>query len=188
MDYITRNHVYLRTIIIQRITRAIAATLTAVVLLVSPAAFALEVHEYTVTIAADFSRLEVAARFTSEVESITARGANADQFLLRASDCQNDTNLPTRNRRMLIAQGGIRCLHYVVDLAQIITADKRNLALAESNILASPANWLWRPAINADNEVQITFELAGDMRVAVPWTPVSDTENTFRISASPEKQ
>jgi hypothetical protein len=181
--YIARNHAYLRTIIIQRNTRYAAATLA---LLSSSAALALEVHEYTVTIDADFSRLEVAAGFASTVYSVSARATGADEFLLSASDCQNNTDIITLDRRMLIAEDGIRCMSYVVDLAKIIAADGRNLALAESNFLAAPAYWLWRPTIDADNEVQITFELADGVRAAVPWTPVSGTGNTFRISASPE--
>ncbi len=186
MDYIARNHVYLRTIIIQRNIRYVAATLATTLLLLGTAALALEVHEYTITIDADFSRMEVAAGFASKVYSVSARSADAGEFLLSASDCENSTDILTQGRHILVAKDGIRCMSYAVDLTKIVAADGRNFALAESNILASPASWLWRPTIDADNEVQITFRLPDGMQAAVPWTPVNATENTFRISASPE--
>lgn len=180
------EYLHLRTIIIYRALTHLSRSFAVFALLFGLAASAAEVHEYTVTLDASLDRLQVEAHFASAPDSISARDASAADFLLDARECEGNTRLRANDRRMNLPKNGIRCLTYVVDLAQAARADPRNRVLAKKNIVASPVVWLWRPDLKEDDQLLVNFELVGNVQVAVPWAAVPGEDSRYRISASPE--
>lgn len=145
-----------------------------------------ELYNYEVSVADDLSRMKVVARFATAVHKIEAISRDAGSVLLDARECETNNVILIRNRRMRLPKSGIHCMTYNVDLAKAAQLDSRNDELAANNVLVSPVLWLWRPVIDADNEIEVSFQLAEDIRVAVPWTPVADRPDVYRIPASPE--
>ena len=145
-----------------------------------------ETHEYRISIDAGMSRMSVDARFGAPVDSVTARSSDAGQYLLDARDCDVQSTIRLRNRRMMLPAGGIRCMHYTVDLESAAASVRHNHELAPENIVVSSALWLWRPALKGDAEIRIRFDLPPGMQVAVPWQPLGDDGRLFRLGESPE--
>lgn len=177
---------YLRTIIIHTKRTVRAGALATATLLVCSATSYSEIHKYSIAVDADISRLHVTAHFAAVIHDIGAFGRNAEEFLLDARECETDEHIGASDRRMQLPESGIRCLTYTVDLDKAASSDPRNRTLAATNALISPAAWLWRPKVDADNEIEARFELAGNVQVAVPWLPVSGAQSVYRLSASPE--
>lgn len=145
-----------------------------------------EVHEYRVEIDPSLSRMQVAARFGSPVDTVTARSRDAGEFLIEARDCRDPTPIRLRNRRMMLPQDGIRCMNYTVDLEGAASHGRYNRALADGNVVVSPSLWLWRPKLVDDTEVRIRFVLPDGMQVAVPWQVIDAPSHRYRLTASPE--
>lgn len=147
---------------------------------------ATEIHQYTISIDATMSRLWVEARFASPVERVKARSRDARKFLLNATDCDSQRTLRIRNRRMTLPSGGVRCIHYKIDLSRASRYDPNYRGLASGNIIVSPSIWLWRPEVTARSEIRATFRLPENLRVSVPWQIVDQASNTYQLSRSPE--
>jgi hypothetical protein len=145
-----------------------------------------ELHRYRITVDAQLSRMAVEARFSSPVESVTAKSHDAGEFLSDVRDCDGASPIRLRNQRMLLPAGGIRCMSYRVDLQAAARSIEHNRALAPENIVVSPALWLWRPALKGDAEIEIRFELPEGIRVAVPWPGSGREPHVFRLGSSPE--
>lgn len=154
-------------------------------------------HEYTVTVDEELSVLSVEARFDQRIDNLRARSNQAGRYIRRITDCESNTALTRRDRRLLLPDRGIRCLAYRVDLERAARAERRNASLARDNIILSPSLWLWRPPVYGDDSIDIRFELPDGMRVSAPWQtigrtsaqasaqPIADTNHHFRLSASP---
>lgn len=151
-----------------------------------PLAHAGETHEYRVSIDAGMSRMSVDARFGAPVDSVTAKSNDAGQYLVDARDCDVQSTIRLRNRRMMLPAGGIRCMHYTVDLESAAASVHHNRELATENIVVSSALWLWRPSLKDNSEIRIRFELPTGMQVAVPWQPLGHDGRLFRFGESPE--
>lgn len=171
---------FLRTIIIIRI--AAFGGFVAVCLPAAAMATTAPFH-YNVTVEPDLDALHVEARFEHAVTSLSARAADAGEYLLEAENCDDNRPLENRGRRLVLPSSGIYCLRYRVDLAAAAGADRRNHGLSSANIIVSPAVWLWRPSRTSD--VSVHFDLAKAMRVAVPWTRVPEAPDTYRIPRAP---
>lgn len=139
--------------------------------------------EYTVTVAPNLASLDVHARFDRAVTSLSARAADAGEYLVAAENCDDDAPLRNRGRRLMLPSAGITCLRYRVNLAAAANADRRNRGLSPENVIASPAAWLWRPSHTAD--LRVRFELPDAMRVAVPWLRETGSADTYRIPRAP---
>jgi M61 glycyl aminopeptidase len=145
-----------------------------------------ETHQYTISVDYALNRLWIEARFATPVDSVLARSRDAGKFLIDVRGCDHDQNIRMRNRRMLLPEGGIRCLNYTVDLARAARHDKNYRGLSEHNIIVSPSLWLWRPEITSRSQIYAHFRLPSDVRVSVPWQATGDDPNTYLIARSPE--
>jgi len=143
-------------------------------------------HEYRVTADTELGRLEIVARFGAAVTAISVRSRTAEQFLVEARDCDSGKRVETRGRNMLLANEGIRCLKYSVDLAKAVSMERRNEYLHGANVVVSPTVWMWRPRLGADDEIIVEFLLPEDIGVSVPWQPIHANENSYRLTASPQ--
>jgi hypothetical protein len=145
-----------------------------------------EVHQYTISVDYALSRLSVEVRFASTVDSVRAQSRDAGKFLIDVQDCDNERRIRMRNRRMLLPEGGIRCLNYTVDLTKAAKHNKNYRSLLSSNIIVSPSLWLWRPDITSRSEIEARFRLPDDVMVSVPWLPIKNEPARYRITRSPE--
>jgi len=145
-----------------------------------------QVHQYTISLDYALSRLSVEVRFASTVDSVRAQSRDAGKFLIDVQDCDNERRIRMRNRRMLLPEGGIRCLNYTVDLTKAAKHNKNYRSLSSSNVIVSPSLWLWRPDITSRSEIEVRFRLPEDVMVSVPWLPIETEPNRYRITRSPE--
>lgn len=143
-------------------------------------------HHYTISLDYALSRLSVEARFASTVERVQAQSRDAGRFLIDVRDCEDHRRIRMRNRRMLLPEGGIRCLNYTVDLKKAARHNKNYRSLHSGNIVVSPSLWLWRPEITGRSEIEAQFRLPEDVRVCVPWQEIETEPDRYRISRSPE--
>ena len=176
---------WLRIIIISGRRQTTIINVLAAVLLPFSTAIAGDRHDYAVMVDAELRQLTVLARFGVAVSDISARSGTARQFLIEANDCDTGKRIQIRGRRMLPIDSGVRCLKYSVDLEQAARAERRNESLHDSNIVISPAVWMWRPPLGADDEIRVRFDLPGDVGVSVPWQRVDSSANTYLLTASP---
>lgn len=147
-------------------------------------AIAAVVHEYTVTIDPTLEKLFVEARFGEAVHRISARSNDASEVLISTSNCDTDEKITAHNRRLDLPAEGIRCLSYTVDLRQAAGREKLNQSLSPTNVVVSPAIWLWRPEFDEPSNIRVHFRLPEDMSISVPWQQVGI--DSYRILPSPE--
>ena len=145
-----------------------------------------EIHQYTISLDYALARLAVEVRFASTVDSVRAQSRDAGKFLLDVEDCDNDRRIRLRNQRMLLPEGGTRCLNYTVDLTKAARHNKNYRSLSSSNVIVSPSLWLWRPDITRRSEIEARFRLPDDVMVSVPWLPIKGEPTRYRITRSPE--
>lgn len=158
----------------------------ALVVLATPATAAPAAHQYRVAIEADLSEMRVEARFAEAVDSVTAKSKDAGSYLLAAEDCEAQSPIRLRNRRMMLPSSGIRCMSYSVDLAAAAARAEHNRALAPGNVIVSPSLWMWRPRLTGDAEIHVRFVLPPSVRVELPWQRLGSDPHSFRLRASPE--
>lgn len=176
----------MRIIIINKTRRAaVSVALWLAAFSVTPA-MAESHHVYTVRVDEKLSQLQVNARFGEPVGDIAARSNNARKFLLDAQLCDSDVEVTTRGRRLLVPAPGTECLQYTVDLQQAVIAERRNESLHPDNIVVSPTVWMWRPRLASDDEIEVRFALPEGIQVSVPWEPIANSENSYRLVASPQ--
>jgi len=145
-----------------------------------------EPHQYRVSIDEAMQRMLVEARFSSSVDTVTARSRDAGEFLIDVRDCDDASPIRLRNQRMMLPAGGIRCMNYTVDLVAAARSGMHNRSLAAENIVVSPALWLWRPALEGNTEIHVHFDVPTDLQVSVPWRRLEGAANSFRLGRSPE--
>jgi hypothetical protein len=143
-------------------------------------------HFYTVTVDYSMSRLWVEARFDHPVDSVTARSRNAGKHLTDARSCDRDADIRMRNRRMMLPEGGVRCLNYTVNLKRAAEEYRNARELVPQNIVVSPSYWLWRPELYDDTEIEVRFRLPENVIVSVPWQQVDGDATRYRVGRSPE--
>jgi hypothetical protein len=193
------KYLLLRTIIIYKMrfttiisrhenasVKCATAALCAIVLLVQAQAAGAATHEYVVTVDADMRRMHVEARFGAPVERVSARMDDAGDFLSDVGTCKKGERIRIRNKRMLLPNEGISCLHYSVDLRGAAAIERRNAALSDTNIIVSPATWFWRPKLDGNDKINVRFETPDSVRVSVPWNIVAGTADTYQLQNSPE--
>lgn len=170
----------------RRLTTKKALTILAALSL-SAAATAEDVtHYYTVTVDYSMSWLWVEARFSRPVDTVTARSRSAGRYLEDVRGCDEDPRIRMRNRRMMLPEGGVRCLNYTVDLKRAASEYRNSRDLAAQNIVVSPAYWLWRPELYDDTTVEIEFRLPENVNVSVPWQQLDGSGTRYRLGRSPE--
>jgi len=162
-----------------------AATLWCAALAVAPAT-AGNLHAYTVIVDAKLERLHVNAQFDVPITNVAARSGDAEEYLLDARDCGSNVEVATRGRRLVVPEPGIECLQYTVDLQQAVQAEQRNESLHPDNVVISPTVWMWRPRLANDDEINVRFLLPEGMQVSVPWEPIANSEDSYRLVASPQ--
>jgi len=177
---------HLRTIIIYlTITRVFRCG--APLLLAAAAAAAADpaTHRYDVSVDATLDTLHVTARFASPVDDIRARSGRAQRYLLNARDCDTGDIFQARGRHLELPSNGTVCLRYDVDLRRAAAAESRNTGLDASNVIVSPAAWLWRPPPSADARIVVRFDPDTGTGVSVPWRPLAPDADAFEVSLSP---
>ena len=147
---------------------------------------AIATHNYVIRIDSDLKRMHVTANFAEPQNAIAARSREAGDFLLAASDCDAHQPLQNSGRRLHLPATGIRCLTYEIDMQRAAAAERRNLTLADSNLLLAPAVWFWRPALTEDAPVHVRFELADSIKLTLPWKLVNRQEQTYQPLLSPQ--
>ncbi|MDH4073960.1 MAG: hypothetical protein OEV41_12735 [Gammaproteobacteria bacterium] len=143
-------------------------------------------HRYTVSVDGSLQWLQVEARFGHAVDSVTARSRGASRFLGEVQGCERETSIRMRNRRMMLPDGGIRCLRYTVDLDRAGSENRNARYLSPQNAIVSPSYWLWRPELFDDTTIEIEFSLPDGMSVSVPWRQLDDAGRRFQVGRSPE--
>ncbi|MCH7821103.1 MAG: hypothetical protein IIA07_03715 [Proteobacteria bacterium] len=176
----------MRTIIINEGLRRRRWTIAATSLLIAASTHAGDSHQYTISVDASLSKMTVAARFSTAVTEISARSEDAPQILDAAYDCDAGEKLDTRGRRLVLPKAGITCLHYRVDLREGANSGRLSRILDPANIVVSPTLWMWRPRLSAADEIHVQFRLPDNVQVSVPWQPLNDVDNSFRLVASPQ--
>ncbi|MFQ6004685.1 MAG: hypothetical protein ACE5OQ_04200 [Woeseia sp.] len=152
----------------------------------APDAAASGSHVYTVSIDYAMSRLAVQARFSPNVDLVTARSRHAGKLLIDARDCDSAEQIRLQNRRMLLPPGGVGCINYTVDLKRAARQQRQNRYLLPRNVIVSPSLWLWRPELNDSTELRLRFQLPQDVRVSVRWQLISSDRQEYRLLRSPE--
>lgn len=176
----------MRTIIIsRRSTRNVLAWLV-FALIAKDASAAAASHSYDVAVDKGLSRIEVTARFAAQTDSVFARSANADQFLITAEDCDSGRKIRSRGRHLQLPDDGIRCLKYSIDLGKAAHEDHRNDDLLDSNIVVSPSVWMWRPRLRDGDDVEVRLHLPEGVQVSLPWPSIASQSNTYRMTTSPQ--
>lgn len=140
-------------------------------------------HSYHLRIVDDSNRLEIEARFAAAVASVHVRSNRGPRYLSSATDCDGRA-LVRHGRTLRAEEGRIACLRYSVDLGRLRAGDRRNATLAQSNILAPPSRWLWRPRDRAP--IVLSFELPDGYRASAPWQRLDDSGRRYRFGPSPE--
>ncbi len=143
-------------------------------------------HYYTVTVDYSLNWLWVEARFAHPVESITARSRSAGKYLADVRGCGEEPQIRMRNSRMMLPEGGVRCLNYTVDLKRAASEYRSARNLEPQNIVASPSYWMWRPELFSGGQIQVDFRLPEDVTVSVPWLEVDGVANRYILGRSPE--
>ena len=174
---------YLRTIIINRISMPLCHTW--VLLLLSSAAAASVVHEYTIRVDPKLDTMHVAARFEVPIHKVRARAGSAGRFLDHAKNCDTEEALGHRGQWLMLPRSGVTCIDYVVDLERATAEERRNASLAKDNIVVSPAVWLWRPPLDADTRIIVHFDMQDGIDVSVPWQPLRGRDGSYEIPPSP---
>jgi len=142
-------------------------------------------HEYSITVSEDLRQLQIVARFGEAVTNISARSRIAGRFLTDAFDCDHDRALPIEPR-LVIPTSGIRCLAYDVDIEKAARSDSNyDPGDAHTRVLRIPL-WMWRPRLAGSDEVIVSFDLPDGIDVSVPWQPLGDDGQTFRLTPSPQ--
>ena len=176
---------FLRTIIING-PRPFVVTIALLAGLSAAPAVANDTHVYRVDVDAALRRLGVTATFETPVTDIAARSRRAARYLQDVRNCDDDTPIRIRGRRLAIPRGGITCLKYSVDLQSAARAEQRNHWLHASNVIVSPTVWMWRPRLGGRDEIHVRFDVPAGMRVSVPWEPMPDDDYTYNLRASPQ--
>ena len=161
-------------------------TILAALMLSAAASAANVTHYYTVTVDYSMSWLWVEARFSRPVDTVTARSRSAGRYLEDVRGCHEDPQIRMRNRRMMLPDGGIRCLNYTVNLERAASEYRNSRNLAAANIVVSPSYWLWRPELFDETNIEVEFRLPENVRVSVPWAQLDGSANSYRIGRSPE--
>ena len=143
-------------------------------------------HSYDVAVDKDLSRIEVTARFAVHTDSVFARSANADHFLIAAEDCDSGRKILAQGRRLQLPDAGIRCLKYTIDLGKAAREDRRNDDLLDSNVVVSPSVWMWRPRLRDGDEIEVKLQLPEGVQVSLPWPTIGAQNNTYRMTTSPQ--
>ncbi|MCH8058976.1 MAG: hypothetical protein IIA11_00815 [Proteobacteria bacterium] len=176
----------MRTIIINKNLHHRNWTYAAIGLLFAMHSHAGNDHRYTISVDASLSEMTVTAHFSTAVTDISARSEDAPQFLVAAYDCDSDEKLETRGRRLVLPDAGINCLNYRVDLREAANIGRHEQILDPANIAVSPTLWMWRPRLAAADEIHVQFRLPDNVQVSVPWQPLDNINNGYRLVASPQ--
>ena len=149
--------------------------------LLPAAALADAPHRYVVQVDETLETLDIEARFDHPVRRVSARDRRASRYLLSAKACGNDRELRISRGRIVLPDDGVKCLRYRFDLARAARDDGRNNALAASNVVVSPAVWLWQP--RRDRDIDLHFSADDAVQISVPWQQTG--ERRYTIGDSP---
>ena len=145
-------------------------------------------HDYRVTVSEDLSTLTVVGRLDGVVRSVAARDDGAVAVLRAARLCNSEAPLPLRRGRLRLPDAADPCIRYDVSLDSPLEQGHGgwwNQAPLEDQ-LVSPALWLWRPSLDDNTTIQVSFKLPGNTRVSVPWEPIAgEARQRFRFGNSP---
>ncbi len=164
----------------------VAVLLAVVCFLDVSAARAAADHRYTVSVNASLSKMRVSAEFATPVRRVRARSWRAGDYAYEFYDCGRGQALHTRNQRLVVPTGGLRCLQYKVDLRLAAAKQRQNRTLDPGNIVVSPSVWLWRPPVRDNQRLLIDFDLPGGMRVSAPWQRREDAGHRYLLQDSPQ--
>lgn len=153
------------------------------------AAAADRVHRYTVSVDADLKQLDVNACFDGQAptelsaESLEASGAFVEGRVAdrRQSIAPNGTEMKLKD----VPENG--CIRYSVDITRLPRSNDLfgtgNQRLGR-DLLTATGVWFWRPAeMQADEDIEIAFDLPPGMSVSAPWPPAEPVREkpTYRV-------
>lgn len=143
-------------------------------------------QEYRVTIGPALETLRVEARLPGEITALRAGSRAAGEYLRRAERCDGRRLVPAGRELRLGRADSEHCVRYTVDLEAASEARARGTVPGTVRSV-SPSSWLWLPRGRAERRVEVAFSLPADLRVSVPWEPVTGAgESSYRIPPSPE--
>ncbi|MEM7708917.1 MAG: hypothetical protein AAF358_25435 [Pseudomonadota bacterium] len=147
------------------------------------AADPLQVHRYHLTISEDLKTLAVRAELASRMRTIRSRNSSTAEFVSGVKSCAGQPL--KRAGRNIELPSSVSCVTYRFDLAGADASERRSwVRLAPSNLLIKPSDWLFRPRVSADSELELTIDLPPGVILSVPW-PAGDSPGTYRLTASP---
>lgn len=143
-------------------------------------------HDYHVSVDEALNRLEVVARLDGPVRSLRSRSRKAAGLIRNPRTCSG-RRLKVSDRQIRLS-ADTRCVSYEFDLSEAAASNAgRRSTLDTSSRLASPAQWLWQPPMNADTELKVRFDLPDGVNVSVPWSRDDDRgEHSYRFGQSPQ--
>ncbi len=140
-------------------------------------------HHYQLTISEDLKTLAVRAELASRVRTIRSRNSDTAEFVSGLTSCAGQPL--KRSGRSIELPPSVSCLTYRFDLAGAAASQRRSwVTLAPSNLLIKPSDWLFRPRVSAESELELKFDLPPGVMLSVPW-PDGDQPGTYRLGASP---
>ncbi len=146
-------------------------------------------HHYQVGIDRTLTTMSVTVHLAHPVQRLRARENDAANGLRKPRTCSDNEKrsrrLSVARRTLRVGSDKVRCIQYEYALRSAPASNERWGRLADTNVMISPASWLWLPA-GDDTRVQVSFDLPQNMQVSVPWTPVPGTKQpTFEFGESP---
>jgi hypothetical protein len=158
------------------------------------AAVAAPLHRYLVRVDDSLERLAVSACFDGAAPQALVTGSDAAFLYLESMQARgHPAAIPVaRGAATLPALPDNTCIDYVVQLkparagAQTGGPETRRIG---RDLLTAIGDWLWRPEAFAPGEdLEIRFELPGQVAVSAPWQPVEGQPlPTFRVGATPAR-
>ncbi len=157
-------------------------------------AHAERIHRYTVSTDADVGEIRVRACFDGAPPLyLVAESLDAAVALSRAQVEGSRKRLePNGAELKLGAYPPGTCVVYASNVGQLRAHHQRDEAPARwvgSDVVTEIGVWLWRPvALEADEDIEVRFELPEGMAVSTPWRPVYDAAGQvsgYRVGHTP---
>lgn len=149
-------------------------------------------HRYTVSINPELTQLDVTACFEGQPpEQLVTDSLDAGLALLEIRNPATGKEITQSGHISLASIGENGCVFYRVDVSHGINRHDRarggNLRRVGADLALATAFWLWRPQqLDADEDVELVFQLPAGISVSAPWTPVeSDRHPTYRLGHTP---
>ena len=162
-----------------RVTRLLAS---AVVFSVLQSAYG-ATHRYHVEYDDAAKEVEVTAFLAPRIRSLKAGSDEAGSDLKWMYRCGGDESVGRVGERSARLSEGVDCVHYRAELGQRRNRYSR-LQLPSNVHWSTPRRWLWRPQLNAGDQIVVELTLPKGIEASVPWRQLPTGD--YVIDPSPE--